>query len=109
MAEYFKNFVASSRRDNMKRFGHAQASADLSWIADAADIQVADLSPQIDSIVVAFTLPVAASFVQELLWNNAPVYADTLSPGFTHNGTTGITTNFVPALGDTLIARYWPA
>jgi hypothetical protein len=108
MAEYFKNFVAASRRDNMKRFGHAQASADLSWIADAADIQVADLSNSIDGSTVAFTLPVAASFVQELLWNNVPVYADTLTPGFSFNGTTGITTNFVPVLGDTLVARYWP-
>ncbi len=110
MPQYFKNFTAAARRSSMKYFGLASASQDLSYIASPDDISVADLTGQVNSAATAFTLPVTASFVEELLWNGRSVYADTLSPGFTMNAAgTIVTTNFVPLYGDTLVARYWPA
>jgi hypothetical protein len=105
----FRNYLASERRPLMKRFGLMPADQNLSWIPHESDMVTMSLTDQVDGSTNAFTLPVRALFIEQLRWNNAPVYAGLHVPGFSPADSGWyVICNFVPQSGDSLSVDYWP-
>ncbi len=104
-----KNYVAIGRKLNISDFGLLPANWDLSWIEGTSGgggggaIQaVDDFSPQCNGVLQAFTLSVAPSVATNiiLVWNGL---TQRRGASFTNSGTS-LTTTFIPATGDTLVA-----